>query len=198
MHTKKPWRLGTRAQLLWRGLRYARILPYVSIDGWLSVDEAIALYELAQTLPHEHPLSVEIGTRQGKATVCLARGLQGKNAPRLCCIDPFVGGATQRADFERNLRGAGIRELVDVQHAFGRECAARWHEPIDMLFLHGDHDHEAVARDYRDWSPHVRPGGYLVMHEGPQDVVRADAEHDLRWVEAHRADGMLVVRRATT
>ncbi|HEU4419395.1 MAG TPA: hypothetical protein VFT55_10680, partial [Planctomycetota bacterium] len=60
MQTKKPWRLGTRAQLLLRGLRYAPILPYASIDGWLTVDEAIALYELARALPHEQPRAVEI------------------------------------------------------------------------------------------------------------------------------------------
>ncbi len=220
MHPMKSWRIGTRARVLLRGLRYASILPYVSIDGWLTVDEAITLYELARSLPHEHPLVVEIGSWQGKSTICLGRGLQGKNAPRLCCIDPFdasgdassageyraraegIGGPLRTA-FEQNLRDAGVRELVDVYQGFSHECAATWRDRIDLLFLDGDHSPEATAQDFRDWAPHVRPGGYLVMHdvvhpvhEGPRRIVEQEVSNNPLWVEPHYADSMLVVRKA--
>lgn len=219
MRTGKPWRLGTKAQLLWRGLRYVSILPYVSIDGWLSVDEAIELYELARALPHEHPLAVEIGSWQGKSSVCIASGLSGKNSPRLCCIDPFDASgdapsadqyaerasrsAPLRAAFEANLEAAGLRALVDVRQGRSHDVAASWCEPIDLLFLDGDHGDDAVLRDYRDWSPHVRPGGFLVMHDvvhpvhtGPRRVVDEHVRTDPRWVDAHCVDSMFVARRA--
>ena len=89
MLTKKPWRLGTRAKLLMRGLRYSCILPYASIDGWLTVDEAITLHELAKGLPEKQPRALEIGSWQGKSTVCIAQGLRHKPGAQLTCIDPF-------------------------------------------------------------------------------------------------------------
>lgn len=222
MQTKKPWRLGTRAQVLLRGLRYASILPYVSIDGWLTVSEAIELFELARSLPHERPLAVEIGCWQGKSSVCIARGLQGKNAPRLCCIDPFdatgdassageyraradgIGGPLRSA-FEDNVEAAGVRGCIDVRQGRSHEQVKSWHQPIDLLFLDGDHSYDAVARDYQDWTPHVRPGGYLVMHDvvhgvhqGPRRVVDEQLLRDPHWVDVHYADSMLVARKAMT
>ncbi|MFN7590121.1 MAG: class I SAM-dependent methyltransferase [Planctomycetota bacterium] len=219
---KKPWRIGTRAKLLLRGLRYKPLLPYASIDGWLSVDEAIALYELSRGLPHEKPLAVEIGCWQGKSSVCLARGLAGKFHPRLCCIDPFdasgddasaptygqraeqVGGAL-RQTFEANLRAAGLRELIDVKPGYSHEHAQQWREPIDLLFLDGDHSYDAVRQDFEDWAPRIRPGGYLVLHDvvhpvhqGPRRVVQERIEADRNWVDGRYVDSMYVTRKAMT
>lgn len=219
MLTKKPWRLGTRAQLLLRGLRYTSILPYVSIDGWLTVDEAITLFELARSLPNEHPRVVEIGCWQGKSSVCLASGLRGKNNPRLSCIDPFDAsgddssrseyanrasnlGGPLRAAFEQNLRRAGVHELVDIRQGLSHQHVQAWREPIDLLFLDGDHSYESAARDCRDWAPRVRPGGFLVMHDvvhpvhtGPRRVVDEEVLCDPRWVEPRYVDSMFVARK---
>jgi predicted O-methyltransferase YrrM len=218
--SNKPLRLGTRARLLWRGLRYMQLLPYASIDGWLTVDEAIALFELARGLPHEAPVVVEIGSWQGKSSVCLGRGLAGKRAPRLCCIDPFdaTGDADSepaygaRADrigrqlrdaFEDNLRAVGVRQLVDVRQGFSHEHAHDWQAPIDLLFLDGDHSYESVRRDFADWAPKIRPGGYLVMHDvvhpvhdGPRRVVDELVRNDARWVDARCVDSMFLARKA--
>jgi predicted O-methyltransferase YrrM len=222
MRTRKPWRLGTRAQVLLRGLRYAPILPYASIDGWLTVDEAIALFELARTLPHERPLAVEIGCWQGKSSVVIARGLRGKNAPRLVCIDPLDAsgdpasageyarraGAQQaplRQAFEHNLLAAGVRDIVDVRQGLSHALAPAFAEPIDLLFIDGDHAHDAVARDYRDWAPKIRPGGFLCLHDvvhavhdGPRRVVDEIVRREPFWVEQRYVDSMFVARKAMT
>jgi MMP 1-O-methyltransferase len=218
---KKPLRLYTRARLLWRGLRYVQLLPYASIDGWLTVDEAITLFELARGLPHEAPVVVEIGSWQGKSSVCLGRGLAGKRAPRLCCIDPFdasgddasapdygvraqrVGGGLRGA-FEDNLRAVGVREIVDVRQGMSHEHARDWHAPIDLLFLDGDHGYPAVRRDFADWAPRIRPGGFLVMHDvvhpvhdGPRRVVEELVRNDPQWVDVRCVDSMFVARKAS-
>ncbi|HEX6813685.1 MAG TPA: class I SAM-dependent methyltransferase [Planctomycetota bacterium] len=222
MQTKKPWRLGTRAQLLLRGLRYARILPYVSIDGWLSIDEAIGLYELARSLPGERPVAVEIGCWQGKSSVCLARGLAARPGARLHCIDPFdaSGDAEStaeyhdrakglanplRAAFEQNLRDAGVHGVVEVRQGMSHEHAAAWQQPIDLLFLDGDHGYDAVRRDVLDWAPKIRPGGWLCMHDvvhpvhtGPRRVVDEILAPDPTWVESRYTDSMFVARKAVT
>lgn len=217
---KKPLRLGTRARLLWRGLRYAGLMPFASIDGWLTVDEAITLYELSRSLPDEAPLAVEIGSWQGKSSVCLARGLAGKRGPRLCCIDPFdasgdgesaptygqradaVGGRLRRA-FEQNLQAVGVQDMVEVRQGLSHEHATQWREPIDLLFLDGDHSYDAVRRDFADWAPKIRPGGYLVMHdvvhdvhEGPRRVVDEFVRTDPSWVDNRCVDSMFVARKA--
>ena len=218
--SKKPWRLGTRAKLLLRGLRYVQLLPYASIDGWLTVDEAITLYELSRALPHEQPLAVEIGSWQGKSSVCLARGLAGKFHPRLCCIDPFDASGdgesagmydhrAQRLDnglrrsFEDNLREVGVRNLVDVRQGRSHEQAQQWYEPIDLLFLDGDHSYEAVRQDFEDWAPKIRPGGYLALHDamhavhtGPRRIVEEFVTKDPQWVDGHFVDSMFVARKA--
>lgn len=220
MRTQKPWRLGTRAKLLWRGFRYATLLPFASVDGWLTVDEAIALYELAEALPDEEPLAVEIGSWQGKSSICLANGLAGKCRPRLCCIDPFDAsgdaesagaygtsarqlGSGLRDKFEANLRAAGVRDVVDVQQGRSDEHAPAWHAPIDLLFLDGDHSYEACRRDFLDWAGKVRPGGYLAMHDvvhavhtGPRRVVDELVLTDPQWVDVRYVDSMLVARKA--
>lgn len=220
MRTKKPWRLCTKAKLLLRGWRYASLLPFVSIDGWLTIDEAIALYELSRALPNEQPLAVEIGSWQGKSSVCLASGLAGKFHPKLCCIDPFdASGDDQSADtydaraqglasglrgvFEANLRAAGLHQVVDVRQGRSHDHASQWQRPIDLLFLDGDHSYEAVKQDYLDWAPKIRPGGYLALHDvvhqehdGPRRVVDELVRNDPAWVDARYVDSMFVARKA--
>lgn len=220
MRTKKRWRLGTRAKLLWRGWRYATLLPFASIDGWLSVDEAIALYELARALPDEQPVAVEIGSWMGKSSICLASGLAGKRVPRLCCIDPFdasgddtsagiygdrarrVGGRLREA-FEANLCAAGVRDVVEVMQGRSHEHADKWETPIDLLFLDGDHGYDAVKRDVVEWAPKVRPGGFLALHDvqnpvhdGPRRVVDELVRGNPSWVDARCVDSLFVVRKA--
>ncbi len=217
---KRPWRIGTRAKVLLRGLRYARILPYASVDGWLTVDEAIALHELARALPDERALAVEIGSWQGKSSICLASGLRSKRRARLVCIDPFDASGDKesrdeyaarqsrvdgplRSAFEANLADAGVRDLVEVQAGFSHHFAATFREPIDLLFLDGDHSFDGVARDFRDWAPKVRAGGYLAMHdvvhavhEGPRRVVEEMIKADPHWVDHRYVDSLFVARRA--
>lgn len=222
MLTKKPWRLGTRAKLLMRGLRYSCILPYASINGWLTVDEAIALFELANGLTGPKPHAVEIGSWQGKSTVCIARGLRAKNQAVLTCIDPFdasgdnessdeygdratdLGGPLRRA-FEENLAAADVRDLIDVRPGLSHEHAASIEESIDLLFLDGNHSYESVRRDFEDWSPKIRAGGFLALHDvvhpvhaGPRRVVDELIVDNPDWINGHYVDSMFVTQRAST
>jgi predicted O-methyltransferase YrrM len=36
---------------------------------------------------------------------------------------------------------------------------------IDFLFIDGDHAYEAVRRDFDQWTPRLRPGGLLAIHD---------------------------------
>ena len=38
-------------------------------------------------------------------------------------------------------------------------------EPIDLLFIDGDHSYEGVSQDYRLYAPYVRKGGIIGLHD---------------------------------
>jgi cephalosporin hydroxylase len=41
--------------------------------------------------------------------------------------------------------------------------------PVDFLFIDGDHSYEGVKRDFELWSPLVRSGGIIVLHDVKPD-----------------------------
>jgi hypothetical protein len=57
--------------------------------------------------------------------------------------------------------------------------AAEWGEPIGLLFIDGGHGRQVARNDWLGWSPHVAPGGTLVIHdvfEDPTDGGQAPYE----------------------
>jgi predicted O-methyltransferase YrrM len=38
-------------------------------------------------------------------------------------------------------------------------------DPIDFLFIDGDHTYEGVKADFRDYASLVRPGGVIAFHD---------------------------------
>ena len=214
------WKLRSRARLLTRGLRYARLLPYLSIDGWLTVDEAIALYELARSVPDREPVVVEIGSWQGKSSVVLGIGLKSKQGATLYCVDPFdaSGDGSSEKDYQKrrgelvgflrerflsNLQQTGVREMVKVLQGYSHEVVEGFDQSIDLLFIDGDHDYESVLRDFRDWTPMVAEGGVLCMHDvgnplvpGPQQVVVEEMRRSPVWGEHRQVDSLFIARKA--
>jgi predicted O-methyltransferase YrrM len=45
-------------------------------------------------------------------------------------------------------------------------------QPVDFLFVDGDHEYEGVRKDYNLYAPLVRPGGLIALH----DIVPGEAE----------------------
>jgi hypothetical protein len=43
--------------------------------------------------------------------------------------------------------------------------AASWATPLALLFIDGGHGVEPARSDYERWTPHVHPGGQLVIHD---------------------------------
>jgi predicted O-methyltransferase YrrM len=48
---------------------------------------------------------------------------------------------------------------------FSHTAVKNWTEPIDLLFIDGDHDESAVRQDWADWSRFVVPGGLVLFHD---------------------------------
>jgi predicted O-methyltransferase YrrM len=43
--------------------------------------------------------------------------------------------------------------------------SSRWGTPLAFCFIDGGHGDEPAWADLRGWSPHVRPGGWLAIHD---------------------------------
>jgi predicted O-methyltransferase YrrM len=67
-------------------------------------------------------------------------------------------------------------ELRDALTRYGLEHKVHLHvadsrtvdpppEPLELLFVDGDHSYEGARADYRRWGAFVRPGGHLLFHD---------------------------------
>jgi predicted O-methyltransferase YrrM len=152
--------------------------------GFMPPDEGMALYEAAaQAAPHG--LLGEIGTYCGKSTLYLAaaareagsvvvtvdhhRGSE-ENQPGweyhdTTLVDPRTGRLDTLPHLRRNLEAAGVEDVVTAVVGRSEVVGRWWATPLAMLFLDGGHTEIQAQADYGVWSPHVKPGGLLVVHD---------------------------------
>ena len=68
-------------------------------------------------------------------------------------------------EFRRNIRNAGLEDVVVPIVARSEQAARHWNTPLGMVFIDGGHSLEAALTDYRCWAPHVLRGGVLAIHD---------------------------------
>jgi len=136
------------------------------IEGWLTEDQARALYRAARSLPPGATV-VEIGSHQGRSTTVLAAGLPPRG--RLVTVDPFdadwrYGGPATQQLLLAHLDAAGVRDRVEVLTTTSRAARAAYHGPVDLLYVDGKHDYWTVRDDLR-WAARVPDGGVVLVHD---------------------------------
>jgi predicted O-methyltransferase YrrM len=119
---------------------------------------------------------LEIGTDNG-GTLFLLAWASARDA-RLLSVDVRQYGRLRRALFESFGRGRQRVSLYtgDSHSEETRIAVQRYFrtQPLDMLFIDGDHAYDGVRRDYELYAPLVRPGGLIAFHdivEGPESSV---------------------------
>lgn len=151
----------------------------VGIEGYISLEEGLFLYSLANTLK-KSAVIVEIGSWKGLSAVWLASGLRDGMAGRVIAVDHGIGdpeaGLQETAEiFSENIKKANVSEMITPIFKKSEEAISGWSSPINMLFIDGSHDYESVRRDFL-WEKYLADGGWLVMHdvinpaEGPARV----------------------------
>jgi predicted O-methyltransferase YrrM len=186
---------------------YGKLHAYLDIDGWLGYKEAVYLYEAAQSMEGQDPTVVEIGTWLGKSAIVLGKALQDRKNARVICIDPFNadGDRDSRRVYQRirgsmnqtleeaclqNIIANGVDRVVQLIKGYSYDVVLSWNQPIDFLFIDGNHEYAAVRRDFDDWRRFLVRGGLLVMddvypsgkyHEGPNRVVRESVANHPDW-----------------
>lgn len=151
------------------------------IPGFMPEDEGNALHDAA--LGANAGTWLEIGTYCGKSTTILADAARQvgaqlvtvdhhhgseENQPGWEWHDPsMVDQRTGQLDTLPHFRPV-LDAIADVCSAVvGRtEQVARWWEnPIELLFLDGNHTEPIALHDYRQFARHLTPGALLVVHD---------------------------------
>src|SRR5688500_18640173 len=190
--------------------------------GFMPPDEGLALYDAAVATPIGGPY-LEIGSYCGKSAVYLGAAARARDTvlfsvdhhrgseenqpgweyhePDL--VDPDVGLIDTLPFFRRTIHDAGLEGTVIATVADSPTLARYWTTPLAVLFIDGGHGTEPAHRDYELWTPHVAPGGTLLIHDvfaDPADGGRPPYEIYLRALESggfteQRAVGSLRVLR---
>lgn len=201
MKIPKAVRSAARRVGLRRPARRLR-LPDVDFQSGLG-GGAWLLHGLVHAL--EPAVVVEIGSARGQSACYIGLALKQLGRGRLYAIDPHTATAWNDADsvetyraMRRNLRAFGVERYVQIVRDYSTAAGAQWHEPIDLLFIDGDHSYEGVKRDWELFAPHVREFGTVVFHDTLWSRVGSTGWHrdDMgvpRFVDELRRDGYPVV-----
>lgn len=169
-------------------LSQARLEVALDAPGFLPLNEALALHESAESFlaqPDSVGIGVEVGTYCGKSTVflgavCEAHGAllatvdhhrgseehqPGWEYHDTALVDPHAGTLDTSARFRRTMFDAELEQTVVGVIASSTMGARMWGRPVDFVFIDGGHSMAAAQNDFDGWSPWVRVGGGLLIHD---------------------------------
>lgn len=154
------------------------------INSALTNKEGECLYNLAKRCSGKGVI-VEIGSWKGKSTIWLAKGSQRGNNVKIYAIDPHTGNPEHKRkfgevwtfdEFKDNIRKAQVEDIVVPIVKTSEEAVKDFDDPVELIFIDGNHDYDAVKLDYELWFPKVINGGIMAFHdttwwEGPKRLV---------------------------
>lgn len=191
--------------------------------GFMPADEGLALWAAA----HEAPVGpmLEVGSYCGKSACYLGAAALRRDTT-LFCVDHHRGSEENQAGWEhhepdlvdteigrmdtlpifrRTVYDAGLEEVVVGVVGDGPRIARLWSTPLALLFIDGGHGEEPARLDYELWTPHVAPGGLLVIHDvfpdpadggrPPFEQIYLPAVESGRFTEESATGSLRVLRR---
>ncbi len=177
------------------------------VHGFLSLAEAELLYRLTSEVP-ANGVIVEIGSYQGRSTVCLGLGAKEHGA-WVYAVDPHYdyevdGTHYSMADnqyYYANLAKFGVGDVVRTLNTTSFHAVCNWkvdHDWISLLWIDGSHEYEYVSEDFRLWSQYIH--GKIVMHDtaGYHPGVTQMLNEILaagQWTITQRVDAIAVLSR---
>lgn len=190
------------------------------IMGGVSMDEGMRLAGYAAAVPASQAI-VEVGSQGGASTSWLAMGSAKGNKATVTAVDLWDAQPDgrwsrytrpeARLRFEAQIAyiaAAGHTPGVTVEQVQGHsiEVASQWDGPIGLLHIDAMHTVEACTADIEAWTPHVVPGGIVVVHDWSLKSVRTAVKAWLpgsgfaqvgtyRWAYRPKSMGQWVGRR---
>jgi len=92
--------------------------------------------------------------------------------------DPFYLSRVRALNFlkraaKRTVDAAGSARTIWLQ-SFSHEAVQNWQPTIDFLLIDGNHQLEAVERDWIEWSPFIAESGEVAFHDARRFPRRLD------------------------
>ena len=155
-----------------------------SIKGFMDEEEAQRLYSLSLQASEMGP-TLEIGSYCGKSAYIIGSACKEKKSI-LYSIDHHKGSEEQQPGetyfdpdlfdpasetvntfpfFRKTLEKAGLEEVVIPIVAASQAAGKMWQTPLSMVFIDGGHSFEAACSDYLTWARHIKPKGFLIIHD---------------------------------
>lgn len=151
--------------------------------GFMPPDEGLALWQAATEAPAGALL--EVGSYCGKSACYIGPAAAAAGQTLFCVdhhrgseenqagwewhepdlVDPVIGKMDTLPHFRRTVHEAGIEDAVIAVVGESARVARLWTTPLAFLFIDGGHGVEPARLDYELWTPHVAPGGTLVIHD---------------------------------
>lgn len=193
------------------------------VGGWLSDKEASELFKLASWAPEENAVCCELGSWLGKSSVILGKALRYKKNAKLYCIDPFdlladepwhkkafqeqagPTNLTRKQVVSDMMKANDLNSVITLVEAFGENYINEFNQPIDFLFIDADHAYESVVRDYKNWAPLIKSGGFIAFHdyhkqggahEGPRLAVNECVVDNPEWSKQWLVDTLFVAQKS--
>lgn len=130
--------------------------------GYLHREEVLFLEELMNMLPEE-PVIVNIGAGAGTSSLLFA---EIRPLAKRYSVDISPGGPLGGFEGERNaFIGSGLTIPIQILGDSYKVGISWENEPIDFLFVDGDHSDNSVRRDITAWLPHMKMDGVVAFHD---------------------------------
>lgn len=120
---------------------------------------------------------VEIGSWHG-ITTSLLRSVMASDG-LLLAVDPYpvgrLGFSAQMVIARKEVAkipNGSVRWLRSTGADAAREYATLGTEPVDFVFIDGDHSFEGLRGDWEGWSPLVVSGGIVALHDSCSSATR--------------------------
>lgn len=154
------------------------------VKGFMDEEEGMRLYETALEAGRLGPC-LEIGSYCGKSTIYIGTGCKNAGSV-LFSIDHHRGSEEQQPGeeyfdpdlqdkssglidtfphFRYTLKQADLENTVVPLVCRSGLAARQWATPLGLVFIDGGHSYEAAYTDYNSWAGHIRPGGFLLIHD---------------------------------
>ncbi len=195
--------------------------------GFMPPDEGLALHEAGRLAAAEVPGAplLEVGSYCGKSTIYLGAAAAAASTVLVAVdhhrgseenqpgwehhepdlVDPELGVMDTLPTFRRTVYRAGLEGSVVAVVGDSPAVAGFWSTPCALVFIDGGHGEEPAAADYRRWTPHVAPGGLLVIHDvfpdpadggrPPYECIYLPALRSGRFAELSATGSLRVLRR---
>jgi predicted O-methyltransferase YrrM len=184
------------------------LLHYLAVAaGFSGPSTQVAADELAVLLQHARSAKtiVEIGTFEGSTAAAMAAVTAGN----VYTVDIFLTGRLGICYGERIVHLLKRRRALANLHIIkdsGHGAARTFDSEVDLVFIDADHSYEGAKQDWEDWTPKLRRGGVMALHDSriaPSSMTRLgsmqfyeEARHYPGFEELPGAGSLAVFRKS--